>query len=58
MKTFARWLYMKYYEHELILIARYAKRSCSSLPPEDGLVRIGEITGALDTLTTLDLIVR
>jgi len=55
MKRFARWLYMQFYKNELRVVAKYCKRDSTDMEPGDGLKRVGEITGALDTLTTLDL---
>ena len=52
MKELIRFLYMKAYTKELLEVKKYVKRNV-----EDGPTA-SRIIGALDTLTTLDLLVR
>lgn len=58
MKAFARWLFMKTHEEDLLTVANFIRRDISGLAPKVGLVEVGKVKGAIYTLETLDLLVR
>lgn len=58
MKALARWLYMQTHNAELVRVKMYAKSRVGGViaNPQTGLVMAGEAQGAIDTLTTLNLL--
>ncbi len=58
MKVFARWLYMKCYRNELGIIAKRIRAGTDKEPESIGDIEWKACQGALDTLNTLELLIR